>query len=110
MGFVGALTCYQPADRGISIDSTSDGIFLPLALQQFAEFLHLASAAVIEKASAVCVPFVIMNPTNPVSVGIAIDPDVNGSRFLASEIAAVEIFHDLWFLEHIGFPQAEPLS
>jgi len=85
-------------------------VYLLGSLQQFAEFLHLATAAVPEEASTGLVPLVIMNPANPVRVGIAIHADVNRALFGASVIAAGVSCHGRRRSIHVGGTEMVPLS
>jgi hypothetical protein len=55
--------------------------------QQFAEFLHLASAAICEEASAVLIPAFEMAIANPMRIA-TVCADVDAARFGAVGIAA----------------------
>lgn len=75
--------------------------------QQFAEFSHLASASVSEKACASFVPEVEMAKANPMRVA-AVRADVDCARFGALIVAAFEFLHDLRFLKRVRLPEAMP--
>jgi hypothetical protein len=72
--------------------STSGTTFAHCFFEQFAELLHLASAAICEEASTVLVPAVEMAKANPMRVA-AVRADVVSARFGAVVVTAVVIFH-----------------
>jgi hypothetical protein len=76
----------------MTIVSEDDTNSVSLLAQQFAEFPHLASAAVSQKAGTSFVPAVEMTKTNPVRVA-AVRADVENAFFWAVDVAAVVILH-----------------
>ena len=54
--------------------------------QQFAEFLHLASATICEEAGPVGVPFVVVNPANPVCIRV-VERDILRLEFSTAELS-----------------------
>src|ERR1700757_98707 len=71
--------------------STSGTTFAHCFFEQFAKLLHIAPAAVSKEAGPVGVPFVVVNPANPMRVA-AVRADVDRSRLGTVAVTAVVFF------------------